>query len=253
MKHLKKFDNYIKGELSEDDMETFTKEIITEHFEDESLKEKWAEILDKDEELKALQLESKSSDNINQPRPSSATATTPKKQKPKGNIIKMILQIAAAVLLLVAAGTFLMRGDTASNYQQLTAQHLEKAYAISSQRSAAEENEQRISANEFYRAKRYKEAIPIYNQLIASNVSLEADQFYLGLSHLYAGDAAAALPALSALAQNKDAKYAQEANWYLSLAQIKSNQLVDAKKRLQTIVDRGGWKSREAAELLKTL
>ena len=246
MKLLKKYDQYIKGQLSEEEMDTFTKDIVQEHFEEEQLKNQWKTILDQDEELQALK---------NQQASDSPKLVA---SRPKGiRRFKILFQVAATVLLLIAAGLFFYEAPDpipVLSYAQLTEVHLEKPYSNSGSRSGAlESSEIRIQANDAYRQKNYAQAIPLFQELNSLPEKQSSDVFYLGLSHLYLGEYDLAIKNLEIIHSDTGSSLHKESSWFLSLAYLKANQLDAAKNILQNLADSKGWKSQDAQLLLQAI
>lgn len=246
MELVNKYDKYIKGELTEGEMDQFTKEIVKEHFKEEQLKEKWNTILEGDEELQALK-------NGKQITVSPNTPAPPAQRSSKIKRLRILFSIAASFLLLIGLGYFLSRPTTAS-FAQLADLQLEQPYSVSSSRSAAVEGQEtRLLANDFYRQGDYTSAAPLYEELTQGERVENSDLFYLGLSQLYLGEAQKAITPLKALATAQSDQLKVEASWFLGLAYLKANQLIEAEIQLKRLQEKGGWKSKEAAELLAAI
>lgn len=224
-------ENYKKGNLSPEELETFTNSFLRASFEQQQ-KDRWGELLEQDHEI--------------------AGTTATRKGPFKRTRYLWLSGVAAAGLLLF--GIF-MYSSSNSNYEVLVDQYLAEGYF---------EN-QELTKGSFNTEQLYTQAIIAYNQ---QNFSTAAEQleriaamgeandkhlFFLGLSYLYQEQASNAIAYLEqVMDKGEEATYIKECRWFLALAYLKNQQLEQAKHLLRTIVH-GDWHYDQAFDLLKKI
>ena len=239
---LKKYDQYIKGQLSEEQLESFTKDIVKEQMEAEALKKKWAGLLENDQDFQKLKEEI-----LKEEKPATVKPLAP------GRSRHQWLSIAAGLLLLVTVGFFIWQSK-GIDVNTLAGNHLKTVFSYQDSRGGvAEGNDLRIEASDFYRANNFVAAAPLFDQLLNSPEGNPTDQFYLGLSHLYSGNYSTAIEKLTTLKGANDFSMQKELSWYLGLALIQEGQLEAAKSELEVLSSGSGWKGAEARELIAAM
>ena len=90
-------------------------------------------------------------------------------------------------------------------------------------------------AMDLYNSKNYSEAIPEFENVLKSEPANEQAIFYSAVSNLSTGRTGKAVEQLNILVNHKNSKYRDDAQWYLSLAYIKANDIKNARKNLSEI------------------
>lgn len=106
-------------------------------------------------------------------------------------------------------------------------------------------------AFESYRAGDYGRASAAFDKLAAVYPNVIDVLFYQGVSHLLAGDAQGAIAPLSAAGRLADATFADDAAWFLAVAQQRSGQ--DARARFSALCRAGRAYSSEACNAVAQL
>lgn len=234
MNPLKKYNQYIKGELSDAETNTLTKEIISDYFADEERKEKWNKLLEKDKEL----LELKKKGNL------------PKKKIKR--LLSKMLGIAASILVLLVVWWSYHSSIKAITPSDLITQHLKKAPGSYNTRKGSEI---KLEAVEYYQAKEYKKAVKAYEKKLSQNAIIlsEEDYFYMGFSYMKLERWDSAIDAFKQVVEHPRQGMKEDANWYLSLAFFLKGEREDAIKILEQIKVRKGAMHEDAKELLNAI
>ncbi len=232
MNGLNRFDKYLKGKLPEVEMESFTKEIVKDYFEEDALKKKWNTILENENHLHTKD------DKVHSIRP--------RKWKP---FLLGGLAAAASVLLLLFAW---FSYEEKPNHKKLLAAYISVPFQESISRKGPVEELQN-QALEFYYTKDYLKAATTFEKIN------ELDQsrnwiFYIGLCQLYQKNASAAIEYFNQSLLHSDQVYQIESHWYLGLAYTMNNDLAAAKKHLEIVATHSeyenAWNVQEAKALL---
>ena len=234
MKIIKKYNQYIKGSLSEGELDSFTKEVIKDHFEKEELKDKWNQILQEEYQM-----------------------GKPKKIFSLGNskrLMKIGLSSAASILLLMLCW-FAYQPTSLSTYEKLLSQELNKPYIETIIRKGSVE-ELKLEAAASYNNRDYSKAEEYFEELSQIDEAVDWD-FYIGLCQLYQKQSDLAIKSFTSILDHPNKKYNIEANWYLGLAYTMNKDFDSAKKYLEFVANRSddetAWKVKEARALLNAL
>ena len=165
------------------------------------------------------------------------------KRQPRRTRWRLGLAAAASVLMLVLAGTWLLGGDTTGVDDYLVP--YEMAAAVRGDGAPAPD----AGARAYYEAGDYERAAAAFGTLDPDDPTVA---FYRGVSTLLAGEAAAAIPMLSALVARDDHLYVEQARYYLGLAFAKTGRDAEARSTLRAIGE-GQYRYREAQEVLALL
>jgi len=182
----------------------------------------------------------------------SATKETPVRQLP----LRRLRSIAAVLLLgLTMAAGWLMFGQ--SNIDDLVAEGLSQKYtAPVTVRSGDDTDPNWKNAIQAYKDGNFTTAIAALERSIEKDITnVDEKHFYLGLCYLYQREAdhENAIVHLEKSKQINSNRYAQKANWFISLALLNLQREEEAKVLLEEMVTSDGYKSEAAAELLKEL
>lgn len=167
------------------------------------------------------------------------------------------LQVAAAVLLIIVAGFWVMNNLNSSSPEQLFANYMENPKTsevrdvfVPEQQSAWNKA---ISA---FEGEDFAQATPILETLLEDLEFVKQSggqaSLYLGISYLNLGEPSKAIEAFSGASSSSI--YFDQIQWYRALAHLKANQLEEAKTALQQIVDTPShYKQTQAKELLEKI
>lgn len=221
MKLLNDYDAFIKGKMTEDEADVFTRKILKEHFNDETRKEHWTAIL---KEKRRIQKEEKTTRN---------TIAKPNKLR----LLFSGLAIAASVLFLI----FSINQKQQQNIHPtklLVSQYLESPFPYNGARKGANTiSEKRLEAGNLYAKKSYTESIKTYHKIISANEGTPEDFLYLGLNHLYLNQANEAIQFFKKNVISADGSFQKESTWFLSLAYLQKEDFENAKIHLQQILN----------------
>lgn len=238
MKILNKYNQYIKGTLSEREMDAFTKEVVKEHFEKEQLQDRWKQILQEEHDMP------KTMEDFKKPTSSGGSR----------RYLKIGLSAAASILLLVFSW-FSYQQLSPSAYEALLNDELSKPFIEDLSRKGDVET-LKLQAVAAYNSREYAVANKYFEQL--SNLDQTAHwDFYIGLCQLYQNQADLAIETFTTILDHPNNKYNIEANWYLSLAYTMNEDFPSARKHLELVANRSddemAWKVKEAKALLNAL
>jgi len=238
MKGLKKYDQYVKGTLTEVELESFTKEIVKDHFEKEELQDKWDRILQEEHKI------------LKTPESPSKTFSL----RNSARFIKIGLYSAASILLLLLSW-FVYQSLSLPAYEKLLSEELNKPYVENISRKGSIE-ELRLQAVASYNSREYAVAAKHFEQLSKMDEAVDWP-FYVGLCQLYQKQSNLAIKSFSAILDHPNQNYSTETNWYLGLAYVMNEDFESAIKHLEFVANRSNdemaWKVKEAKELLNLL
>lgn len=163
------------------------------------------------------------------------------------------LKIAAAFLLLVVAVFAIQRMTAKPDAISLIDEDLSQPYPVSNVfRSPANESDYN-KAVELYRHRNYVQASLYFEKAAENGNDLATITFYGGLSALYSGHYNRAIKLLDSQTISAS-RYAQQAQWYMCLAFLKSEQKEKGVELLHRINNTPQhYKSESAAQLLEAL
>jgi tetratricopeptide (TPR) repeat protein len=96
----------------------------------------------------------------------------------------------------------------------------------------------------------YRAAVPELRAAAKLSPDAAHIRFFLGISHLMAGQDIAAIDELRATIALGDSPYLEEAHWYLAKALLRQKDLVAAEAELETLIELQGTGTSEAGRLL---
>lgn len=238
MKLLKRYSQYIKGTLTEPELDAFTKEIVKDHFEKEKLQNKWGQILQKEHGVEGATEQVASSNNSGRIR-----------------IMRVALSAVASILILLLSW-FAYQSFSLSPHEKLLSEEWNKPYIEARGRkgSSIEDEELKLKAVEAYNDGAYATAENYFEQINEIEEGLDW-YFFIGLCQLYQKQADLAIQSFTAILEQPDKKYEIEANWYLGLAYTMKEDFTSAKKHMQFVIDQSdtdiAWKVQEAKAFLE--
>jgi hypothetical protein len=174
-------------------------------------------------------------------------------QKPARLLEKYWFRMAAALLLLITVGAVIRLMVSAPDYQTLVNRELAQPYPVSTILRSDGDGSAKEKGYQLYLNGDYKNASKYFEQISTEEKDLASIGFYNGLSYLYAEEYEKA----SKLFESDilvNSRYAQQAQWYQSLALIKSGNKKRAVEVLTIVVgNQQHFKRGAALELLEQL
>jgi len=232
MKQINRFDTYIKGEQTNEELDAFTKDILGKYYKEKALKDKWGKLLAQDQELLALK----------------ATRSLPEKKS-----ISPFIKIAsmAASICLIIGSWLVYQHFSIPEATRLANTYLAESYDPIQLRKGTVED-LRMIVNQHFEAQDYKSAIPILTQINQQAATVE-DFFLLGFAYLKTGEWNKAITNFEIVLDDPTQLKREQAIWFAGLAHIKANQPALAIEKLQLLASRKGWKNKEAIRLIAAI
>ncbi len=165
-------------------------------------------------------------------------------------IRSMIGLVAAAAIALIFVGSQFF-GDTVTS-QDLFGQHYQAYQLPFGSRAEGQEEIHRIGT--FYHTRKYEQALPLLQQVLAENPNDSRSRLAIAICQLELQQIEEAQQSLQVLIDREDPLYLDQAHWYMALAALLQDQVATCRKHL--ILLSGNPRStrfKEAQELLKQL
>lgn len=232
MRLIHKADQYLKGEMSNEENDNFTEEIVQEYFEKEKLKKHWGNLLEEKHNFA-----------------SKSNSLAPAKSN--SNIVRMVAFATSIAASLLFVFYFFAPGDADAKQLSAIDKILNEHYAVPLTRTMLKGSNdmeaQRTQAFEFYNGREFEKAIPILASFVNDNTANEDDYFYLGLSYLYNNQPARAIAPLQHILNQDGMQRKDATTWYLSLAYTDSDHCENAKPLLNKVAS---WKGNKGKQKL---
>ena len=243
MEEYDQIEKYIKAELSEAEKIAFEKRLAF----DSSLAEKLAAYR-KDEILIKAAAREKLRKN--------AQDAYDNNERTKHNrpIIYQRLSVAASILILIIGGFWYFNRSIPISSEELFTQYFEMPSAPSVRNGNLDSLQLWAVSLSNYRSGNYENAIESLRELMtdSSFIQIESAKLLLGASHLSIGDNERAIEVFRSINPNSSLK--QDADWYSSLALLKSGKIEEAKKLFTDLTNQAKFfKKKEAQEILDSL
>ncbi len=243
MKPIDKFNDYLKDQNTSMESDDITKEIISDFYKEELLRDRWKKIL-------------KEKHNYGE---SENTATPKVDNKKNGKRILLItaLAVAASILLFF----YVNIGNTVNQLgpvDQLLSAHYEKPFPRDVLKGPRSTLALRSEAYAAYQNKDYATTISSLEQLVAEGGVDQEDYFYLGLSYLYNKQPDQSARQFKTLLDRPTSNYQDIATWYLGLALTDAKKYDEAKVYLSKVATWNGNKGKQemaedAMDLMKVI
>jgi hypothetical protein len=173
--------------------------------------------------------------------------------KPKREIVNFSLRIAAALLLLIAAGAVIRILVSEPDYQQIVDKELSQPYSASTVVRSESDESSKEKAFQLYTQGEFAKASAYFELATADDKENASIVFYHALSQIYVEHYEEAITLLKADVI-PGSRYAQQAEWFQALALLKSGNKGEAKEVLTNIRKNSQhYKLSEAQELLNAL
>jgi len=232
-----KYDDYLKDQSTDMESDEITKEIISDYFREEKLRERWGKIL-RDEH------------NFGEEENSTPAATAPTTSSDESK--KNIRRLLAVTLIGIAASllwffytNIAVNVSPVSPVDQLLSEHYAKPFTRDVLKGSEETLAIRSKAYTFYQNEAYQETIPLLENLIAEGAEEKKDYFYLGLSYLYTQQPEAGAKQFKTLLEGPTNNFQDMATWYLGLALTDAGKYEEAKIYLSEVATWTGNKGKE--------
>jgi tetratricopeptide (TPR) repeat protein len=167
---------------------------------------------------------------------------------------RLIIRIAAFFILLAASG-FILRYAV---FSHPSADRLyQKYYAVYDldviSRSSLTRNTSLDEAILSYDQGKYQDALARLNAILSEEEDNYMAWFCNGLTLMETGNPENAIHSFGEIPVNWYSPFAEHRDWYLALALLKTNNIVESSKIFQKIASGGGYYYRQAGKILKSL
>lgn len=235
MKLTEKYNDYLKGQMSETANDTFTKEIVKDYFDKENYQKKWGKILAEKHNITATEgSDTKSTSDTNKGRRINLT-----------RIIAISISIAASVLVIAYVFFPTAQTNEMLAIDAILSEQYNKPVTRGTNAGTSAIDVKRNLAYENYGQRDYANTIPALKEIIDSNEGTEEDHFYLGLSYYYNKQAANSVDHFKYILSLENAERKDAASWFLALAHIEAKQCQEAIPILTTISTWSGNKGKQ--------
>jgi len=169
---------------------------------------------------------------------------------------KRKFMVAGSALISVLAGVILILNLTGKQYtnEQLFDRYYESYESNTTFRSAdIEMNSDLVQAMQFYENKNYNEALKLFESILLTDPSRIGLNFYSGISRMEIKEYELAGKSFGKIIDDRYNIYIEQAEWYLSLCYIITNQDDKAIPLLEKIIDGNGFYHKDAGSILRKL
>lgn len=237
---------YLEGELNPIQTKDFEKALIQDH----ELKEELDLRREVDEALadtEVLDLRAQLNEIHEELRPQIIRRTR--------QASKRVLRyaVAASVAVIISLGTYTLFFKTVNNNKIVS--QFYKPYDVTLVNRSANEDLSGVIRNALfmYENQEYREAIGLFEQILDSNPKIIASHFYSGVSYLEIEEFNNAGISFSKVLSHNDNLYIEQAEWYLGMVFLFTDQKDKAKKQFQKIKNDDGYYSKKAGKILRKL
>ncbi|MFY7670127.1 tetratricopeptide repeat protein [Tenacibaculum sp. MEBiC06402] len=174
------------------------------------------------------------------------------KQMNRGRIISLFSSLAAAVVIAIFVFKPMLSPsvlDTNSLYINYSDFNNLPSFT---ERGIDDTNNLLVDGEKFFKQKKYKEAVVIFDEFLKENKSESGAYIYNALAQTELKNFDEAIEILDVL-KKSDLIDAEKAYWYMSLVYLKSNQTEKAEKELQYIINNSLFNKPKAEELISKL
>jgi tetratricopeptide (TPR) repeat protein len=165
----------------------------------------------------------------------------------------MALAAGFTLLLVVVSLVYMTRGISGNQGQKVFREHYQTYPAVVQTRSAGErEAGLRREAFRLYEKQEWAAAGDAFEQVLAQDKSSVEAHFYMALVQLEMDREEKALYHFEEVIFDGPSLYYDQALWYSGLTLMKAGRLEEAEPFFRKLKRQKGWKSEEAASILKT-
>jgi hypothetical protein len=246
---IEEIENYINNELSEEELASFEAELTSNY----SLNEEIKLIKNIDKALiesDVMQLRSKLQGIAHQ------IASEKRTERSFSGKIRLrsavvISSIAASLILLLGITGLLSRHSSQEDIYQKFYNRYETAGIV---RAASLSADQTLSiALQKFDNKEYKAALDLFAEVISNDQSNMAGHFYSGVALQETGKYQNAIQQYQTVITNKDNLFMEQAQWYIGLCYLQSNENKKAYKIFRKIATNEGFYQQKADAILQKI
>ena len=164
--------------------------------------------------------------------------------------------VAGSALISVLAGVILILNLTGKQFtnKQLFDRYYESYEPNTTFRSGDNElNSDLVLAMQFYENKNYTEALKLFESILLSDPSRIGLNFYSGVSRMETKEYELAGKSFGKIIDDRYNIYIEQAEWYLSLCYVITDQEDKAIMLLEKIIDENGYYHKKARSVLRKL
>jgi hypothetical protein len=244
---IKRIDDYLLGYLDENDKAAFVAKLALNAKLEEEVELNYdinSAIIEKD----ILNIRASLANIVNEPKDSKIRKFIPDsfKEKPL-----QFVGAAASIAAIISTG-FLSLNNENMNAEKLFRQAYHPYEASGLFRSAAIETPAIIGVD-LYNAHRYDEALTQFSMVLNENEEHPMSNFFTGLCFMEKNQFDKAIGSFQKVIAEKDNLFIEQAQWYIALSLLGSNNQKDAYQLLNQIVANNGYYRKNAKDLLKKL
>jgi tetratricopeptide (TPR) repeat protein len=160
---------------------------------------------------------------------------------------------AATLLLLITYGSFNLLRYGTGDQRLLKKFYFPYEMTMVNRSDNSDINIMMHEALRLYENKKYKEAVNLFDQVLEKDPSQMASRLYSGISLLEIKEYEKASNSFKQIIEHKDNLYIEQADWYLGLCLIMSDEKEKAIIQFEKIVKEKGYYSEKASQILKRL
>jgi len=229
-------DSYLENRISDEDLTSLKK-----YYEDDP------EMLEDIQFSKAL-VSSMKVNERNELRPEfiEMMNNVPKKESKERKLIKLFYPVAAAVILFIVS-TFLFLNSDGFDNETIFTNYYQPLTALSNKRGTLNEESEAIRA---YNIGKYQLAAISFEKIVQSNPGDYNSKMLLANCYLSIGEEDKTIEILEVLKKLNDPYVKQQSYWYLSLAYLKTDQLILCEENLNIIISANMPYKAKAKELI---
>ncbi len=255
-------EHFLRNRLSKEEESQFLKRIeLDEHFKEQFVIEKQLfETLNEEEwsfmgnvnttEIEEYEKLFKSEETLELKKKLKEVSSNYKKNTRRKRIITFISSAAAIVFFVIGLNIFF---TSTVDSKELYANNIELE-KLPSFKNRGENNAEihLITAEELFKEKKYKKSISVFDEFLMKNKSNSSVYIYKAIAHIELNQYKKGKNILDELIHS-DLIDAEKGYWYKGLLFVKFNELENAKKTLNIIVEKSYFKNKEAKSLLEKL
>lgn len=244
LKYSRLIERFIAGEMNEDELRWFRKELqFNTELSTELKLEKELDKIFLDEDV--IELRSKLVSIYNESKQSTAPKIV--KMQPR----RWQLAIAAAVaILMITGGSLLFTQQRSYTPEKLFSMYYDSDKSIEITRSG---NANIVEAVLKFQQKDFQGASLLFAEILDRDSSNMAVWFYNGISYIETGRIEDATKAFQYIINDKKNLYVEHAEWYLGLCYLKNEQIDFAVNQFKSIAIGQNYHKKEAEKILEKL
>lgn len=161
--------------------------------------------------------------------------------------------MAASIAVVVSFGAYGLLFNRVSHTKLVT--QFYKPYDVTLvNRSGLSEVQQMLAEASFlYESGQYREAITVFEQVMAMDPASIESQFYRGISYFELKDYVNADLSLTKVVEHNDNLYIEQADWYLGFCYLMMDQREKARKQFEKLASKEGIYRDQALKIVKKL